>query len=265
MLPYLPAPSLGPLTLLGVLVMLGAWLGTLAAVRHAERLALDPAKVRKLTTYCGVGTLIGAHLVDVLLYQSDWTIATLLNPFAGISSYGGLAGGTLGFFVYAHRHRVRRLRYADAMVIGVAVLMLFGRAGCATAHDHVGVATDFALAVDFPAGNPQGVGPHHDLGLLWAILLAGIAFAIRVPRRPGWLVGIVAIAYAVPRFALETLRRTVDNPRYAGLTPAQWGCLATVAAGVAVLAWIHVHRDPAPERHLAPTRWRSLLLRRRSA
>jgi len=267
-LPYLPPLHVGPVTSFGILAMLGVMFAQAAGSRHAEKLGLDRAAVRRMAVWCGIGGILGAHLVDVLLYQPGWSdrpgaVWTVLDPFAGISSYGGLLGGTLGFLGFACSHRIERLRFADAALIGVVVLLTFGRAGCASVHDHVGVATGFPLAVDFPPGNPSGVvGPHHDLGLyelaLWCALLATATVLLRTPRRPGWIVGVVAIGYAVPRFWLDFLRPELTDPRYGGLTPAQWGCIATLAAGVVLLAWIRRHRDP-PRRYLEPTPWRAYL------
>jgi prolipoprotein diacylglyceryltransferase len=70
------------------------------------------------------------------------------------------------------------------------------------------------------------------------------------------IVAIVALAYAVPRFLLDYLRRETTDPRYGGLTPAQWSCILTVGAAVALLVWIRTHREPPPERYLRATPWR---------
>src|SRR5262245_45163929 len=269
MLPYVELPKLGPVTSFGVLAMLGAWCGVVAGTRHAEKLGLDPALVRRMATYCGLGGLLGAHYLDLFLYQPGWSersdaVWVFVNPFAGISSYGGLLGGTLGFLAFAQRHRIRRLRYADAALVAVVFFLTFGRAGCASVHDHIGVASRSVLAVDFPAGNPTNmVGPHHDLGLyelaLFGALLVGTVLMLRKPRRPGWIVGVVAIGYAVPRFFLDFLRRELSDPRYADLTPAQWCCLATLATAAALLVWIHRHPEPPPEHYLPATPWRAYL------
>jgi phosphatidylglycerol:prolipoprotein diacylglycerol transferase len=266
MLPYVDLPQLGPITAFGVLAMFGVYFGLAAGSRHAEKLGLDRARVRRMAICCGVGGILGAHYVDLLLYQPGWSersdaVWIFVNPFAGISSYGGLIGGTLGFFVFTFWSRVKRLRYADAALVGVVVLLTFGRAGCASVHDHVGVASRSPLAVDFPAGNPTGVvGPHHDLGLyelaLFAVLLGATVLLLRRPRRPGWIVGVVAIGYAAPRFFLDFLRRELSDPRYAGFTPAQWSCLATVAAAIALFAWIYGRREAPPDRYLEATPWR---------
>lgn len=247
--------------------MLGALISVVAAKRHAEKLGLDLVRVRRIALWCGIGALLGAHYVDLFLYQPGWAnrpdaVWRFLNPFAGISSYGGLLGGTLGFLLAARRTGARRLRYADTAALGVVVFLTFGRAGCASVHDHVGVASEFALAVDFPAGNPSGVvGPHHDLGLyefaLFLVLLPVSALVLRTPRRAGWFVGFISVSYAMPRFVLDLLRRESVDPRYFALTPAQWGCLATIAVGVFLL--VRSRRSSPPEPYLEPTPWRVYL------
>lgn len=258
MLPYLDLPKLGPITSFGILASIGMYCAIAAATRHAARLGIDPKLVSRMALYCGVGTILGAHYVDLFFYQPGWSdqpdaFWRFVNPNAGISSYGGILGATLGFLLFARKHD-QRLRLGDVAAIGGLVMLTIGRAGCASVHDHVGVASDFALAVDFPAGNPAGVvGPHHDLGLyefaMLAVLLGVSLVLLRTPRRPGWFVGFLAVTYPVPRFLLETLRREGPDPRYAGLTPAQWGCLATFAAGLAVLAVVH-RRGEAPPKYL---------------
>ncbi len=267
MLPYVELPSLGPINSFGILAVLGMFFATAALMSHAERLGLDLTRVRRMAAFCGIGGLLGAHYVDLLLYQPGWAgrddaLWRFLNPFAGISSFGGLFGGAIGFALFARSCRGERMRYAEAAALGTVVFLVFGRAGCASVHDHVGIATDFALAVDFPRGNPVGVvGPHHDLGLyelaLFAVLAAASMWLLRKPRRPGLYLGIVAIGYAVPRFGFDMLRREVDNPRYASLTPAQWGCIAMVGIGVALL--VYCRRQPPPECYAAGTPWRAYL------
>jgi phosphatidylglycerol---prolipoprotein diacylglyceryl transferase len=256
-LPYVELPTLGPITSFGVLVMVGMILGVRAGTHHAQRLGLDVERVRRIAMFCGVGTLLGAHYIDLFFYQPGWVdrpgaLWTFFNPFAGISSFGGLLGGTLGFLLAVRKQRGRRLRYAEAAALGAIVFLTFGRAGCASVHDHVGVASGLAIAVDFPAGNPSGlIGPHHDLGLyeftlLLFVILPLSIYVLRRPRPPGWFVGFLAITYAAPRFLLDLLRREAVDPRYGGLTPAQWGCLAMFAIGIALLVYAR-RRSVAPQ------------------
>lgn len=264
MLPYVELPTLGPVSSFGILATLGAFLGMTAGLRHVERLGLDVDIARRIATYCVVGGILGAHYVDLFFYQPGWTnqpdaVWRFINPFAGISSYGGLLGGSIGFLLYARSLGGNRLRYADAATLGVVVLLTFGRAGCASVHDHVGIATSFPLAVDVPIGKQTGiVGPHHDLGLyelaLWIVILSASALVLQRPRRPGWYLGCVAIAYSVPRFFLDMLRRESVDPRYAALTPAQWCCIFTFVIGIAVL--LRSRRHAAPSAYEPATPWR---------
>ena len=108
----------------------------------------------------------------------------------------------------------------------------------------VGVVAAFALpalAVKYPGGG------RFDLGLYEMLLTIPLAITFlylrRKPRPWGFYVGAIAIAYAPVRFALDFLRiqepvleangqMAVVDPRYAGLTPAQWACFGLLAMGV---------------------------------
>jgi phosphatidylglycerol:prolipoprotein diacylglycerol transferase len=265
-LPYIELPSLGPVHFFGLFAAIGISVAAAAGARHAERLGLDLARTRRMATHCVIGVLLGEHYLDLFLYQPGWyhrpdALWVFLNPFAGISSFGGIIGGAIGFWVFARKEKGKRLRYAEVAAFAGLVFLTFGRAGCASVHDHVGVATTFPLAVDFPR-----IGPHHDLGLyefavLALVLLPVSALLLRTPRRAGVYVGAMAIAYAVPRFFLDSLRRELDNPRYYALTPAQWACLATVAIGIVLL--VDARRRPIGEPYRAPSSWRSHLFKQR--
>ncbi|HWB81072.1 MAG TPA: prolipoprotein diacylglyceryl transferase family protein, partial [Nannocystaceae bacterium] len=129
----------------------------------------------------------------------------------------------------------------------------FGRAGCSLVHDHPGkvVAEGTALAVGpWPDGTWR-----YDLGLLelmFAVSLMTAIYLLGKPleRKPGWLVGIVVLAYAPFRFFLDFLRadekaRSViptPDARYSGLTTAQWFCIAFALIGM----YLVFFRRPRP-------------------
>jgi phosphatidylglycerol:prolipoprotein diacylglycerol transferase len=123
---------------------------------------------------------------------------------------------------------------------------IFGRTGCFTAHDHPGQHTSFFLAVNYPGG------PRHDLGfdeLLFTIVMTIVLFRYaRKPRPPGHIIGLAALMYAPVRFGLDFLRATdvaMPDQRYAGLTPAQWACLATMVLGLRLMGLIPSRPRPA--------------------
>jgi phosphatidylglycerol---prolipoprotein diacylglyceryl transferase len=248
----------------GVLVALGVIVGDRIVVAQGRRRGLDPNDVKYLNARIVIGGFIVAHLVSVIFYFPERikeNPLVLLNPFAGLSSFGGFLGAMLAFLYYTRRIEVSRLAYADSVSLGLAVGWIFGRTGCFTAHDHPGRHSSFFLAVRYPDG------ARHDLGLyelLFTIALTAILFAYnRQQRPPGRLIALAALLYAPARFVLDFLRATdVARPdeRYLKLTPAQWACLATAALGVylwrrgaAPPAAPHKPEPPSPPAEPPPT------------
>ncbi|MES1209291.1 MAG: prolipoprotein diacylglyceryl transferase [Pseudomonadota bacterium] len=224
----------------GVLVAIGVIVGDRIVVSEGQRRGLEAQDVRFLNARIVIGGFIMAHLVSVIFYfperiaESPWV---LLNVWSGLSSFGGFLGALIAFLYYTKKEKISRLDYADSVAPGLAVGWIFGRTGCFTAHDHPGRHTSFFLSVNYPDG------PRHDLGLdelLFTIVMTVILFWYRrKPRPPGHVIALLALMYAPVRFGLDFLRATdVARPdqRYAGMTPAQWACLATVALAAKLMA-----------------------------
>jgi phosphatidylglycerol---prolipoprotein diacylglyceryl transferase len=246
-LPYIQVPTLelGPIDVrpFGVLLALGVLAGAHAVRYLGQGDGLDRTTLQSMTAWTLIGGFLFAHVFDVLLYQSDVLLTApwmLLVPCAGTSSVGGMLGGIGAFVLYFRLYggpQPQRLRYADAAMLGAVIGYLCGRAGCAVVHDHPGVPSDFVLAVAFPNGTVR-----HDLGLyefLWLVVVAIAVFAtwfLYRRRRPGFIVGLTALLYAPVRFGLDFLRAGEDlrggDPRYLGLTPAQYVAIALTALGL---------------------------------
>ena len=241
MIPYFEFPSLqlGPFTLqsFGVLAAAGVALAAWLLVREAERAGLDPAPMRDAPIWALVGGMLGGHLMHVLLYHPEelhgWQV---LKFWDGLSSTGGVLGGTLALVLWFRLHRLRFTDYADVFALAVAPGWAVARIGCFTVHDHPGSLTSFPLAVAFPGG------ARHDLGLYDAILLGAIALVLFRLSRSGKLAGrllpLLALLYSVGRFFLDFLRATdvaYADARYHGLTPAQYVCMALFVYGAVQL------------------------------
>lgn len=200
----------------------------------------------------GMG-FVGGHFLHVLGYHPElieeegWI--TLLKVWAGLSSTGGFLGAMLGSIVFYKGVRRRDYwQHADLMAFGFPFAWAIARMGCFSAHDHIGRASSFLLAVDFPGG------PRHDLGLYEAMWTAVIALTFVALRKrsfkPGFFVALLVAMYAPVRFVLDFLRSTDmknSDLRYAGLTPAQWIMIGLFLLGIWLVARL---RGPAPE---APT------------
>lgn len=262
MFPYIHIPTyqLGPVPLdpWGLLVTTGFVLGLEVARARGIAKGLDVRDVVDAVVFIVLSGFVGGHLVHILAYhpeklESDGIMA-LVRIWEGFSSFGGFLGAVLGATLFFNVVRKRPfLPHADVVMYAFPFAWIFGRGGCAIVHDHMGQPTDFFLAVNFDAMR-EGLGVRHDLGLyecLWSMVISAIFFALRNrPLPAGSFLVLWCALYAPVRFFLDFLRRTDEiagfpnaDVRWAGLTPAQWGCLVMIGAGLAV--FLRIRNAPA--------------------
>lgn len=241
----------------GPLVATGVILGWRQCLKYAKEKDIDEVLFRDYLFWMLVSAFVISHWVSVIFYfpeqiKEDWTV--LLRIWNGLSSVGGFFGAFVGMTVYLKLKKQPIIVYADATIFGLLLGWCFGRAGCSVVHDHPGrvVAEGTFLAVGpWPDGSWR-----YDLGLLellFAVTLMSVVYFVVDWRnkRPGWLVGLVATAYAPFRFLLDFARAdeaaagVIGTPdaRYAGLTPAQWFTLSFFLAGL----WLLFVRRSKPE------------------
>jgi len=243
-IPYIPHPSLsiGAFTIyaFGVLVCLAIVVGFEIIVRRAATVGLDRTEAARLALWTLVSGLVGSHLVEVVAYHPEILVARPLAVFevwGSMSSAGGIAGGLLGgalVMKWRGLSRADRARFLDCLAFAFPFAQIFGRGGCALAHDHLGFASTHWLAVRFPDG------PRFDLGLLewlFMLLLAGTFLLLDRRRWPrGFFLGLFLTLYGPARFVLDFLR--IGDARYFGWTPAQYLALLATVAGMALLVAI---------------------------
>ncbi|NUQ77777.1 MAG: prolipoprotein diacylglyceryl transferase [Polyangiaceae bacterium] len=235
-------PSIKPF---GTLVALGVYIGAIVATRHAKERGLD---VKKMSEYIfwvvGIG-FIGGHVFDAIFYHPARVAREPLYLFKlwdGLSSYGGFVGAMIGAFAWRLYRNEKILPYSECINSAFPLAWVFGRAGCATVHDHPGKLSDAWFAVKWPLG--EGYIGRYDLGLIEMVLTIPLAvsFLILWHRRPfrplGFYTGVMCIAYAPVRFILDFFREQEGagliggDPRYGGLTPAQWASMGLVLLGI---------------------------------
>ena len=168
--------------------------------------------------------------------------------------------------------------FCDLIISVFPVAWIFGRSGCSVVHDHPGAfaAKDALFAVAYGKGpittfGPiefiHGSRPQYDLGTLELFFTIILSFLLALTWRKrlacGTYLAVFTLAYSPVRFAMDFLRvRDVEqaDPRYGGLTPALWECIALFLFGV-VMSIITVRMkkrgddptelvlapDPAPE------------------
>ena len=242
MFPYFEQPTLtlGPVTLhaFGFLVGVGAFLGFWMLVRRTRGQGLDEDLASGFAQWMLIAGFLTAHWAAVVFSDPRglWEDPLLaLKIWEGISSFGGLVGGLAGglwFLKYKQANRV--WAYLDSVAYVFPFAWVFGRAGCALAHDHPGIHTSSWLAVRYPEG------PRYDLGLLelfYTLLIAGLFLVLDRRRWPtGFYLGLFFTLYGPVRFLLDSLR--VQEVQYFGLTLGQYGSMVATVAGLVTLIWM---------------------------
>lgn len=255
-LPYVGhfEPTIKPF---GTLVALGVYIGSILSVKRAAQRGLDPKKMSEFFFWVvGMG-FVGAHVFDALFYHPQRVWKDPLYLFAlwdGLSSYGGFVGAMIGGFAFKIVKKENILPYSDVGGSSFTWGWVFGRAGCAVVHDHPGRLSDAWFAVRYPFRH--GVIGRYDLGLYEFFLTIPLAIAVsilwqRKPRPWGFYVGLICTCYAPVRFGLDFLREeeigiVPGDPRYMGLTPAQWQSFGLLALGLYFLLYVTKKSGPPP-------------------
>lgn len=259
-IPYTTFPTieLGPLNLrtFGLMVALGVLLGAWIAAVYAERFGVSRDETYRVATWMVLAGIIGSRLTWAATHtdQIESPIDVIAIWEGGIQFSGGfICALIVGLPFFKRWNKVLRWRVLDGYALGLSVGLAIGRIGCYSVGEHFGRTTDFFLASRYDGGEVRepmlGDVPlvpgttFHNTSLYefiyMMVLFAGLGAVVLAARRrdrelaPGTLVGVFVLYYGVLRFISDSLR--VNDERVAGMTGAQWMCLAMVPAGVWIL------------------------------
>jgi phosphatidylglycerol:prolipoprotein diacylglycerol transferase len=202
---------------------------------------LNEELASSLLIYAMVGGLLGSKLyfaIDVGI-RTGAPFTDLFFDRAGITWYGGLAGGTLATWIGARIHRIDFKTLADCSASALAVGQTLGRIGCFLVGDDYGKPTDVAWAIAFPEGAPPTLDAVHPTQLYeaaWLLPVAGFLW-LRRSRSP-FVFGEYLALNGLGRIVIENWR---VNPVVAlGLTEPQWIGVVLVLAGTT--GWLFFFR-----------------------
>jgi phosphatidylglycerol:prolipoprotein diacylglycerol transferase len=250
--PYVEQPVVHvvghPIAAFQILVCLAVIVGHEIVVRRASRRGFDREVASSLVAWTIFLGFVGSHVFDIVLYTPERLLENPLQIFAiwgQMSSFGGIFGGMLGAVFVCWRRRLSREQlttFIDLVAFAFPFAWIFGRAGCALAHDHLGIRSDHWLAVRFPEG------PRFDLGLLellYTFVIAGVFLALDRHSRPtGFFIALFFVLYGPVRFILDTLR--TEDARYLGWTPGMYASIAMTLLGVGALVALRRRRIGEP-------------------
>lgn len=257
---------LGPLTfpLFGLLVVTGVFVGHALVLRLAAARGIAREEMRAAAAWAVGAGFFGAHLVDVLFYHPERLerdgLLALLKVWEGISSYGGFFGALAGVALYFRRLGKPWWAHADVLIQGLVAGWIFGRLGCTLTSDHPGSLTGFFLAFEYPAGARHNLG-FYELLYTIAVLVPAIVLLHGRERSAGYSAGVyvavITVLYAPARFAMDFLRATDiahPDPRWFGLTAAQYFSAVVFVIALGLLRAIALNRRSATSAHATPGR-----------
>jgi phosphatidylglycerol:prolipoprotein diacylglycerol transferase len=217
-LPLLNAPlqvhSFGMFVAIGLLVCL-----VMATWRGERKLGMNGEKVQNYGLFLIVVGWSFAHVFNMVFYHPGEVARNplvLFQVWGSVSSYGGLIGGIIGVYAWQWMHPDDDfLLWVDHAAWTLTFAWMFGRFGCASVHDHIGMKAPewWPLAFEIPADfyrEPLAGTVRHDLGfyeaLWWIVIVATVLIVDRKPRRKGLYMAIIPLMYAPVRFFLDFFR-----------------------------------------------------------
>ena len=161
-----------------------------------------------------LGIILGGRIGYVLFYNPSYFLAhpgEILQLWnGGMSFHGGFAGCVIAVLLFAWRRHIPALSLGDLTCAGAPIGLCLGRLANFINGELWGRPTDVPWAMVFPGGGPL---PRHPSQLYEAVLeglvlFVILAFAIRggALKRPGLILGLFAMGYAMARSLCEMFR-----------------------------------------------------------
>jgi prolipoprotein diacylglyceryl transferase len=165
-----------------------------------------------LVVYLFFGLVIGARLGHVLFYSFDYfwrhPVEILQIWNGGLASHGAAIGVLLAYLIWTYVHKIKFVKYADLIVLGMPVVAGFVRIGNFFNSEIFGTKTEGNFGVVFAKLGEDF--PRHPSHLYEAILSFGIFFVMlwifkkqgkKMPKL--LLVSLYMLLYFAGRFVLE--------------------------------------------------------------
>jgi phosphatidylglycerol:prolipoprotein diacylglycerol transferase len=239
--------------------ILFGWVYARALIRNAA--LWDGAPPLKVADYddfivwVTLGIVLGGRLGYVLFYNFQQFAAHPIEIFevwkGGMSFHGGFVGCVLAVVLFAVSRGISILSLGDITCAVGPIGLFLGRVANFVNGELWGRPTDVPWAMVFPNGGPL---PRHPSQLYEAllegvVLFAVLAIAIRMGalKRPGLIIGLFAMLYAVMRSFCELFREPDAQLGFLWNTGLTMGMVLSVPLFLAGLAFaaVALRRRPA--------------------
>jgi prolipoprotein diacylglyceryl transferase len=246
----------GPLRLrwYGLFFALGFLSGYQIMARFYRREGRPLENLSSLSLYLILGTIIGARLGHVLLYQPDYYLThpweILMIWEGGLASHGGFAGVMIAIYLYLKKYRdMSFLQLADRLAIPSLLAATFIRIGNLFNSEILGTPSNMPWAIVFAQVDDI---PRHPAMLYEAAayFLAFCALYVAyskttVIQSPGRILGMTLVICFLARFMIEFVKENqVPFEKQMPLNMGQLLSIPFIAAGL-YLIYISCKKAPA--------------------
>ncbi|WP_068076180.1 prolipoprotein diacylglyceryl transferase [Novosphingobium lentum] len=225
-------------------ILLGYW--HLSKMIKAPGAPMAQRHADDLFFYATLGIILGGRMGYAIFYAPQ----LLTHPAdlgklweGGMSFHGGLVGTLLAIAWVSWRGKLSFLRTCDYLAVCVPFGLGFGRLANFVNGELWGrvAGPGVPWAMVFPGGGPAARHPSQLYealleGLVLAIVLVTLFWKTRARWRPGLLVGLFALGYALSRFTVEFFRepdaQLEDFAHATGLSMGQWLTIPLMAVGL---------------------------------
>jgi phosphatidylglycerol:prolipoprotein diacylglycerol transferase len=251
----IPFPDINPIALqigpvairwYGIAYVVGILLGWACCHLLAKKnyFKITPKDIGDFVPWATLGVVVGGRLGQVLFYNFDYywqhplAIIKIWEP--GMSFHGGAIGVLITMIIYCRKRHLLISELGDVAAVGTPIAIFFGRIANFINSELYGRVTDVPWGIIFPNGGPL---PRHPSQLYEAALEGLVLFLIMLTstlmlnvkdRKPGLLMGIFIIGYAVARSFCELFREpeVVYAPLSTYITYGQLLSLPMILLGI---------------------------------
>jgi phosphatidylglycerol:prolipoprotein diacylglycerol transferase len=198
-----------------------------------------------------LGIILGGRIGYVLFYNPAHFAAHPLEIIqlwnGGMSFHGGFTGCVLAVVLFARKRDLPILSLGDITCAVGTVGVFLGRIANFINGELWGRAADVPWAMVFPSGGPIPRHPSqlYEAGLEGLLLFAVLFFAMRAGalKRPGMIIGLFAVVYALARSFCEFFREPDAQLGFlwGGATMGQLLSIPLFLAGVGFIIYALKH------------------------
>lgn len=234
----------------GFMIASGYIIGVAVAAIRSRKYQIPVEDVIFISFFAGIGLFVGAkllYLITVIPQIISHYELVASNPSSffislvnGYVFYGGFIGAILGMKLYCRLYQLTFMKVLDLYTPSIPLIHAFGRVGCFFAGCCYGIPYEGVGKVVFrhslSAPNHISLFPTQLLESAINFIVAIFLLAYAKPdRKPGRVLGIYLLSYAVLRFIMEYFRGDIIRGGFFGLSTSQWISILLLPIGIGLV------------------------------